>query len=1849
MGKDTRQSIARRTDVGPAPPPGFELEQNLPAQQERATTAPPPGFEVEEEEPRPQTKIPGGAYLPEDLAKWLQKTVPRSPDYAAQLKEAGTPSDPSLQARDVIAPYAVVTPGEMMARMLGIIDEPGKITPVGAAKAAVSPIVEGVKRFIEGGRLRNRARSVADLLRGAADQASGGLQAGMSAIPAVAGLNAALSAAPAAVDLGGTIVESITKKLAPVVSPDLDQAIAGHVGRQTGERFTSTGTELAGASVFGLPVLIGMVASKGASAVSGEITKDADLSAEDKTRIKELVGNIAFFAGMAGGAGGQRIARQFRGPIRGAAGVDVPVGVSAGPVPEDISRAWEIRGLFPYDLPQSTLFKPSGETGTAPRSHFTERSEEAPVPEVGQEPQATPPGTPVPGAPARTGKPARTRPQPLAAQPGEPPRTRPRLQPQQPPEPPGEPPIAAADFGAVQAEAQQRGTTLDNNQARAHLEQLERMTQNAMKSGRFEDVLEVQRLRSTLEGYFRKLDPKRTEPWTPEEMDRKINAIQKKSLSTEKGPLGEDPNPTYEPGKLDPETLQKFQRLMQSAGTYLKVRGPSGKALTMTSIAGAMKDLKAPGTEWKRWRAQALLKALDDAVTSGTVEIRPSQGMEHKQVSTEDVLRSMEPAAAAEPTLEPRQPIEPGADVSSQMRDEGLRLGIEFAGMQQMGKGKASQPMFRDPRSGSNFVVHADETTEQALARIRQPFIEAGQLGAGEAPGPELSQEQLHGIFASPEMMTREEFKEWYNQQRRQTKTGLRAGVASDKLIDEQRKTLAQAALKEGRPVAPDLTPPALTSSDWTERSLGRIKEKKRAARKETPLYSVGVALGYGTGYAGIEQSNLDEETKKRLKLALSGLAFAGLAFAMSKRVQDISKDIRNSAVGKVMRGEARPEDLDKEIRKGMNAFLASEESKDFSQTERRQLITGHNNEEFKEVSKEVGQEIKTASTEAAETERKFKTFDETRAARQKRLLELQQKSDQLRITPEENKDYRQLQKYAKLDQERDALRARGTLPRGTAALEEPEKPFRPGFDQFVADDLKPALEKAKEAASAAIGVFKTIPGLIGGIFQPAFSFERKYGIEPSAKVQEAIHEGEGERINFSNQYSTLFDKTYRELETWFNKYPEEVQNLFNFSRGTPATAEGHRIQDEAVRKLPERLKDQRLMKAIKEVSDWVWGYARENNVDLNYFQDYFYGAYKQPERVKAFLDYWRSTERYAKEKTLPTVADASAYGLELKDANPITNIKKELEAVAKRVGLRHLQDYNLDTNAPYMVNANLASADQVVSWRIINDPVFNGMMFDPLYARYVNSLLKSNVMQATGLTRGLRNTAYGLQMIKYIGSIFHLSNMVKHSISANVGGIANVKGIADFIKGFKPADFTSPEYIEYAKLGGGHTYSIESASETAMMNAIDRFKDRNVLGGLLRIPAAVLGEKWIPASPGNVKWMFETYIPTLKFNRFLKDKAEFAQKQGRDMTRGEQLERIRTIQQFYGEMNERLYGRSGSVTSLLRLVFLAPGYGEGNFRTTLAAANLNKLRKGDPETIRNLHYVVNSLVTTATLASIGTMVLTGKPPKIPTQLRDVRDLFKIQTGTKDGNGDNVYVDLMTFDKDFWSIYGSIATGQPGNILPQFMVRVKGATSPAFKTMTDLAMLMHGRMLYDYKGKPVYYATDPWSTKFGNVMLRELGELQPISQGTFTQAADKGDSFVGSLGTAMLGIRSTNSENVKRIKGAKGDLYSMRDQKARFSADLTKIRNENPELARELVEKFNEQQLRKIDEICKDIEIPPESVDPKTVRSLYLINPEPKTRQRPAEEKSGSSLSRELNPKNRVDASTGQERNPNWQ
>jgi len=697
-----------------------------------------------------------------------------------------------------------------------------------------------------------------------------------------------------------------------------------------------------------------------------------------------------------------------------------------------------------------------------------------------------------------------------------------------------------------------------------------------------------------------------------------------------------------------------------------------------------------------------------------------------------------------------------------------------------------------------------------------------------------------------------------------------------------------------------------------------------------------------------------------------------------------------------------------------------------------------------------------------------------------------------------------------------------------------------PGVDKFLAEEVRPILNKATEAGRYLFKETKHIPEFLMRIIEPA----KLVPGEPYATVIRGIHKPEARLVEFDQKRLETMDVNISELEKWFNKFSDkDLENLM-LTRGKTTSPEARKIQVKAFAEISKELKVPSVKRAIQEIADFNYKFLQEvAGKDIHKVEDYFYGMYKNPKKVNKFLDYWRSTERFTKQKKLPTVADAEAYGLELIHKNPVANLRAEFRAIAKLEGMVWMREELLRTGKGIYIE-EMAKAP--VEWDKVNDPVFRELRVEPNLARLINNLISTNKITRVPVANFIRNINNALRTYKFIGSAFHLGVIGKQSVadSGYLGFAYKKTAVKGVTFGFRTNDpiFQTPEYLEYIELGGGHKYSVEFEAKRILVKSVDKINRGNYLGAFTQ--AGIIPAK-IPI--GFVNWMFNQYIPKVKYAKYLDFVATKEKTLGRMITDAEKIEIIKEGQNFYGMMNERLFGRSGTTTTALRFIFLAPGFAEGNFRTILKAFSQWGV-KGTYGAGRSRFNIVNSLIITGLLATVGTLIFTKKLPKKPEKLEDIRDLFKIDTGKVDKNNKRIMIDLMTYDKDYWNITFNVLRGRPDKAVTESVKRLGGMKAPTFEMMTDFALMLQGKAIYDWKDDKITEITDPFLQKLMKLSVYQIQKLEPISWSVYKQLRRKEVDRSIALIEAMMGVRPAKTEADKREQEIRNRLFSLRDQ-----------------------------------------------------------------------------------------------------
>jgi len=723
---------------------------------------------------------------------------------------------------------------------------------------------------------------------------------------------------------------------------------------------------------------------------------------------------------------------------------------------------------------------------------------------------------------------------------------------------------------------------------------------------------------------------------------------------------------------------------------------------------------------------------------------------------------------------------------------------------------------------------------------------------------------------------------------------------------------------------------------------------------------------------------------------------------------------------------------------------------------------------------------------------------------------------------------------------------------------------------------------------------------------QPALTVRKKHGAAAEATVMRGFHQPEAEMLGWDQSKAVAgLDLTFEQLgKTLDRSYTKQQLRNFNLLRQTPQTTEGRGVQSQVAGQLPAGLKTGGVFEAVQQIADQnYWMLHRLLEGDVGYVKDYFYGLYKNPAQVEKFLDHYRTTTRYLKDKKFPSYADAYAFGLRLKDENPVANLRSEASAIWRMAALKELRDELLRTGeGRFIVEERSAPiVSERAHWEKIDDPVFKGYRIEPDLAKLIRNLASANKISQSKTGRTFRAINNSVRSIKFIGSGFHLLVVGKQSIAdSGLLGFLNPRkwpglGRQTLARGFRENDpiFKTAEYTEYIRNGGGHHYSIESDAQRAVQRVLTS-KQYGPLWRAARVPLRLT----LGLPNGFVRWMFQSYIPKLKYDKYLQEVAALEKRAGRKASAADHQAIIREGQNFYGEMNERLFGRSGTATSILRFFFLAPGFREGNYRT-MAKALLQKSAK------RSRRNIPQSLLLSGILASVGTRIMTGQWPDVPHSLDELRDLFKIKTPWKDHRGRTIYIDMLTYDRDYWDELvvpaWKLLTGKPleaaEELVGTFIKTIGGMKSPTLAICTDIARLSMGQPIVDYFRRPIFYEHDPPLTKLAKWAQHAWVQAEPISVGVAKRMVKRKTHPAVAVLAAAAGLRPSLSEKDRKVAKVVRDVFSLRDEQEELYYKLGKMSR-----PRAAIEKYN----KIVDRILADRELPDDLRDDLEKRPLKI-------------------------------------------
>ena len=804
------------------------------------------------------------------------------------------------------------------------------------------------------------------------------------------------------------------------------------------------------------------------------------------------------------------------------------------------------------------------------------------------------------------------------------------------------------------------------------------------------------------------------------------------------------------------------------------------------------------------------------------------------------------------------------------------------------------------------------------------------------------------------------------------------------------------------------------------------------------------------------------------------------------------------------------------------------------------------------------------------------------------------------------------------------AAPAAEVAPAQAAAEPAPEAPVTPAAEKPTPEP--PAITGEEtgamkvptitEAVSALkhIGRFlKKVRGAGLRIVEPAKITELSLGKEVVADIYRGTRgRVDVARAEFAAQQLDAVDQTVGNLKQFLrqNYSPSDLENFTTAYLGHPTSGVAQTVAQEAADALPVELKTPELRAAIKEISDAIYDVGADvaeqvdamrrtgprefrqleiedwNRKQLGYFEDYFYGQWSDGPTMTVkdfFTNVWPTTDAWTKHKTIPSPADGVAYGLRLRHPGPIENLLSERMAIARIEGAvwERTRAYK-GGEGVYVIADTPENRASHPGWRKLQESVFKDDLFHPDYAVLHDNLVSFNKVMSDPALSTFRSIANVSRYWKLFCPVFHEINTVKSNLTdfaVSMWRTGKVAWTPTQLAGKVGADPTfdvgNPMYRRYVEMGGSHQTSGEVEAKTQITEWAEA-QTRQLIGS-----NAVNTVKWANFLKHFRAFLFDYQIPRIKFTSWATRVAHRERALGRELTPAEDQEIIKEVQAFYGEMNEALFGRSGTMTSALRLPYTAPGYSEGNWRASYDAAALWRPGRG----AQARYYIPLALAMSAVLSNLITRIMAGywKPwPKNAGELYDW--FFFADTGYKDDKGRAIGANVGTYEKDFYAVPGNLAgatleaahgrdpTPELRKIPEYVAGRLAGMTSGFADVVTDFGNLAVGNAIYDYNGNRVMPIYDSFGKKALKLIIHELEIVTPIAGSAYGQYRERFPN-IGVPATAFIaltGTRLTYTQAEHQKSERLRTLYAVKEHGEKLYRFLASTpRGEIPGLVRE--------------------------------------------------------------------------------
>jgi GGDEF domain-containing protein len=515
-------------------------------------------------------------------------------------------------------------------------------------------------------------------------------------------------------------------------------------------------------------------------------------------------------------------------------------------------------------------------------------------------------------------------------------------------------------------------------------------------------------------------------------------------------------------------------------------------------------------------------------------------------------------------------------------------------------------------------------------------------------------------------------------------------------------------------------------------------------------------------------------------------------------------------------------------------------------------------------------------------------------------------------------------------------------------------------------------------------------------------------------------------------------EAAFKDLRTAMNKLPRAAQLAF-IDKMEAGQKQPTPELDAAAKQMRDHLDSQR-----GQVQALGTGKLQQ------FITDYFPHIWKDPAKAQNMMNQLLSkkplegSKAFLKQRTIPTIADGIAMGLEPESTNPVDMVLLKSREIEKYLmGQRLMQEWTakgltkevahggrvpagytrINDNVARTAKGNLYAETDVA--RILNNYLSPGLAGNKLYDAYRvvgNTLNQAQLglsafhLGMVGLDSSVSQVAVGLRQASKGHVVDAAFSIPKALIAPFTTLVEGNKMLKEYLKpGSQGADMA--KLVDSYVAGGGRIGQDPFYHNQAWKKLQQAWKDNRGIETIARLPGAVLETATKP--------IMELFVPRMKAGVFARmaaqELADMPPNASRDEVRAVMAKVVDSVDNRMGQLTYDNLFWDKAVKDLSMASVRSVGWNLGTVRELggggkdLVTEGLKVLKGQKPELTHRAAYLIALPITVGLAGGVMHYLMTGRRPD------DERDYFFPSTGRKNPDGNEERVQLPSYMKDLFA------------------------------------------------------------------------------------------------------------------------------------------------------------------------------------------------------------------------------------